>query len=143
MYTHRTKHAGFTLVEILVVFVIIGVITSVTIASIQASRNNADDRFIQEQLGVIRLDAEFSYKEHSKSYSDVCNDVQTDFNLIDSPDKTCIDGLDGYAVSIELSDGTFYCTDSSRTRGMANLSTSTIASSGDCLSTNTTDCICG
>lgn len=101
--------SGFTLVELLVVIAIVTMLFVAGFIAIEDSRDRADDRNIQQQFGVIRLEAELSYKTTNRFYWAVCADVSDILSQLG--DVRCINGRDGYAVSALMSDGQYYCID--------------------------------
>lgn len=60
MNTRNTRR-GFTLVELLVVITIIGILSSVVLASLNTARSKGSDAAIQSDLNAIRTQAELYY----------------------------------------------------------------------------------
>lgn len=57
------KHKGFTLIELLVVIAIIGLLASVVLLSLNASRTKAKDTAIRQNMLELRKIAELDYSE--------------------------------------------------------------------------------
>lgn len=139
----KTTRRGFTLIELLVVLGILSMLLTVAIAASLASRENADDRFIKGQFGLIRLEAEQSYRDQVRRFNLVCADAGELIAEMNSPDIACVDGNDGYALQVQLSTGEYYCMD---TKGQPNVyAGNTIDDSANCnvLAAPTDDCTCG
>jgi len=138
--SHKTD--GYTLIEVMVAVAIIVLLLSVSFVSFQSARERSDDNFIKEQLGVMRIVAEQSYRQN-RSTSVACTDIATTSNnyvatLPSSANFVCLDGPRGYAFDATLSDGTHYCVDNvGRTHESA---TRNIADTGNC--SGGTDCDC-
>ena len=64
---------GFTLVELLVVVVIIGLLASIILVNLNISRNRAKNNVIRENLYSLKLAAELEYDDND-SYAGVCYD---------------------------------------------------------------------
>ena len=71
---HQNLNSGFTLIEILVVIGIIALVIAIATASFSSTRSRANDGKIQQELGLMRLEAERSYKTNKNS-TNVCNDT--------------------------------------------------------------------
>ncbi len=66
--------AGFTLIELLVVVAIIGVLSSVVLASLNSARGKGNDAKVQAQLSSLRGAAEIYYSNQSpNSYTSMCS----------------------------------------------------------------------
>lgn len=107
----KNTAAGFTLIEVLVVISIIALIVAIAVASFTTTRSRADDGNIKQQFGLMRLEAENSYKLN-RAATNVCADtlplVQ---NLPSGTTFKCLDGPAGYAFEAILSTGQYYCVD--------------------------------
>lgn len=63
---------GFTLIELLVVISIIGILSSVVLASLNTARGKGADAAAKSNLNNIRAQAELVYDDNSSSYASVC-----------------------------------------------------------------------
>lgn len=66
------RNRGFTLIELLVVIAIIGILASIVLVALGASRNNSKDANIRANLSGIRIAAEFLYS-NTGSYDTLCD----------------------------------------------------------------------
>lgn len=134
-----TNKFGFTLIEILVVVSIIALIVAIAFASFDSTRSRADDGKIKQGLGLMRLEAEKSYKLQ-RSASNVCNDINS--LVADLPGGTafkCVDGSQGYAFEAVLSTGEYYCVDFFG-RERTNSNTAIAAAGANCTGGGDCDC---
>ena len=65
---------GFTLIELLIVIAIIGILSSVVLASLNKAREKGANATIKANLQGIRPQAEIVYGSHNQTYTEVCND---------------------------------------------------------------------
>ncbi|MDO8408317.1 MAG: type II secretion system protein [bacterium] len=65
---HTTR--GFTLIELLVVVAIIGLLSSIVLASLRTARANARDSAIKEEVGQLRILMELNRSDYG-SYSNL------------------------------------------------------------------------
>lgn len=132
-------YSGFTLIEVLVVISIIALMITIAFASFNATRSRADDGKIKQELGLMRLEAERSYKlQHATT--NVCND--TAFLVADLPAGTtfkCVDGSEGYAFEAMLSTGEHYCVDFFG-RERTNSNTAIASAGANCTGGGDCDC---
>jgi len=69
--------SGFTLIELLIVIAIIGILSSVILASLNTARAKGGDSAIKEDLDNIRDQAEIVYDgANPNSYAAVCADTK-------------------------------------------------------------------
>lgn len=69
------KNFGFTLIELLVTISIIGLLTSIILASITTARKNAQDAKIKDQMVQIRTAAALYYDNQSPNTYGVINPI--------------------------------------------------------------------
>lgn len=110
------RKKGFTLIELLVVVAIIGLLSSVVLASLNASRERGKDAAIQSSLFNLRSSAALQYSD-TNSYDSVCASGES-FGIYDSATAlsggsyTCYDSATSWASSIELnSEDGHFCVD--------------------------------
>ena len=84
---------------------------TIAFASFNTTRSRADDGKIKQELGLMRLEAEKSYKV-KRTATSVCADTsQFISNLPSGTAFTCKNGAGGYAFEAVLSTGEYYCVD--------------------------------
>lgn len=140
-YNKKPPTTGFTLIEVVVAVGIITVLAAITLAAVSSSREQADDRAIRQQLGVMRLEAERVFRDN-RSPDQVCVGISNAGLDADLPDGTvfkCVDGPSGYALEAELSTGEFYCTDAFG-RTHTNSATAVIDAGDSCDPSEDCDC---
>ena len=145
----ETNQKGFTLIELLVVVAIIGILSSVVLASLNTARAKGSDAAVQAAMHNLQQQAENYFDSNSYSYnatgatSTTCTAASTVFN---DPSATaiiknimlnaaatssvvCYSTASNYAVSALLKgSGKNWCVDSNN-----NVTTSTV---------NTLDSLC-
>jgi prepilin-type N-terminal cleavage/methylation domain-containing protein len=129
----KRLQSGFTLIELLVVVAIIGILSSIVLAALGSARDRARDTAAQATISQVRaqaeLDGDFDTVCSGSDSADLIADALDQGGLA-ATDRTCIDGLNSYAVSIDLdSDGgdDDFCVDSS---GFAGVGTATAITGG-------------
>lgn len=120
----KNREKGFTLIELLVVVAIIGVLSSVVLASLNSARGKGNDAKVQAQLSSLRGSAEIFYANQSpNSYTNMCTAAAADPSGLDQyldlgnypagVTKTCGSSATAYMVSISLPFvGGAWCVDS-------------------------------
>lgn len=125
MRTQFTK--GFTLIELLVVVAIIGILSSVVVASLSDARGKGNISAIKQNLTGIRTQAEIVYSGVF-SFASVCANTIVDAavdeadSLNGSGSVTCVNSADAWAVAADLPGGGAFCVDSAGTGRVANIS---------------------
>ncbi len=145
MIVISSNQRAFTLIELLIVLAIITLLVIGILVAGGASRNSAEDRSTAGQFGLIRLEAEKSYRENQRLFDTVCADTAGLRSAIDTLSERCVDGPDGYAMEVMLKDGNYYCMDT--TGEPIQTTGTTIDSTGDCRAPTSplaqADCTCG
>jgi prepilin-type N-terminal cleavage/methylation domain-containing protein len=109
---------GFTLIELLVVVAIIGILSSVVIASLSDARGKGNAAAIKQNLTGIRTQAEIIYSG-AFTFVDVCDNPIVESaraqaqSLSGGGTATCNDGASGWAVAADLPGGGAFCVDAS------------------------------
>ena len=68
---------GFTLIELLVVIAIIGILSAIVLASLNSTRDKAEEIGVKANLNNVRLEAELFYDENN-SYVGLCDDPRVE-----------------------------------------------------------------
>ena len=117
------KHTGFTLVELLVVIVIIGLLSTIVIVSFGTVRTQAADTAIKANMSQMRLAAEMHYSNNA-NYMDA--DSRLDYaaalsaaNAAGATNYNANFSASAYCISFTLKGGTQWCIDSNGNIGGA------------------------
>lgn len=81
------KNTGFTLIELLVVIAIIGILASIVLSSLNASRDRGADAKVKAELANARTQAQNYYDSNGTYYSgstSVCMEATGVFNIVSS-----------------------------------------------------------
>ncbi|MHC4994587.1 MAG: prepilin-type N-terminal cleavage/methylation domain-containing protein [Planctomycetota bacterium] len=89
MVTRNERQHGFTLVEILIVVVILGILAAVVIPQFADASTSAKTSSLTTQLQTIRSQLELYQIEHNGNYPTIAQ-LQADFGVMTSP--TDVDG---------------------------------------------------
>ena len=114
---------GFTLLELLVVIAVIGILTSVVLASMSQSREKGADGGIKEEMANVRTQAEVYYHTHSNVYTGMCTSMGQNGvkPLLDKVSEyagtaaTCFESATKWAAAVQLKSQattTYFCVDS-------------------------------
>ena len=101
--------SGFTLIELLVVVAIIGILSSVVLASLNTARAKGADAATKANLSNARAGAELYYDSNSSTYTTVCtagtNNIAANITAATSSSgaaATCNNAADAWAASAVL-----------------------------------------
>ena len=83
----KNTQRGFTLIELLVVISIIGLLSSVVLASLSGARESARDARRQQDMRQFEIGAELYYQEHSHYPTE----IMCDSSIGASSDNACPD----------------------------------------------------
>lgn len=150
---------GFTLIELLVAIAIIGILTSIVLASLNVARGRGADAKVKAQIANARNAADLYFDSHG-SYNGFAGDVSSDCatadsmfqdtassmatyvdpNIYPSPttiDLRCSSTEDTYVISGALSQaGKFWCIDSTGFSGEVDAADHTTAHPDDATACN-------
>ena len=129
---HKIK--GFTLLELIVVFAIIGVLVSIVFVSLDVSKQEGIDAGVKKNLSNAAPQAEVFYINQTRTYEGVCTDATLGIlrhvqraaeatgataSINDNADMAtnvavCHDSVDGWAAGAPLKGGGAWCIDSTK-----------------------------
>jgi prepilin-type N-terminal cleavage/methylation domain-containing protein len=90
------KNAGFTLLELMIVVVIMGILSAVILAVLTDARKKGDDAAVQSNLHTVANEAGIFYSDNGNSYGEDFADscpIDTSGNDMFSKDKTIHDAI--------------------------------------------------
>lgn len=143
----RIRVAGFSLIELLVVIAIIGILTSITLPSLNLGRERAGDAAVKMNLGNVRAQAIIYYENNSYSYGPGSGTSCTTASSVFSDENvtrqiqaavtaagggavaTCANSTTKWTVSVPLREGGAWCVDSSGSARASTANTTTISCS--------------
>jgi prepilin-type N-terminal cleavage/methylation domain-containing protein len=112
-YTQRKSGAGFSLIEILIVVAVLGILASLILTAVSASRIKAYNNRIRTSVGQIRWLAEEVYDTQGASYENWTHDptIQQQLTiLLDDIDKNYGDSAGApYVTVLRESQNKEYC----------------------------------
>jgi len=144
MISHpKSGEKGFTLIELLVVVAIIGILSSVVLASLNSARGKGNDAKVKSQLSGLRASAEIyydtngSYGASSSCGTGMFNDSASGMSQLTSSSNypggttlVCNSAASAYAVQANLSTANqYWCVDS---LGKSKLTTSALGAATVC-----------
>jgi general secretion pathway protein G len=111
--TTRDSESGFTLVELLIVIVILGVLSSVVVFSVRGINNNSAQAACQSDVSTVNSALE-AYYAQNKSYptgtANVAITALVTANLIKSDPTAAGGSLNGKTLTYDATKGTFTTT---------------------------------
>jgi prepilin-type N-terminal cleavage/methylation domain-containing protein len=116
--------SGFSLVELLMVIAIIGILATVTYASLSGAREKTKDKSIGAHMQSLLVEANL-YRSQNNSYTGFCVDTSTQTDELlakitsEAPSApNCQDNVSTFGVIVELHSGDYYCIDSTKAFGI-------------------------
>ena len=120
---------GFTLIELLIVIAIIGILSSIVVASLNSARIKGSDAAAKADMHGLRAQADVFYDNSGQLYTGVCSDTHivqaiahaaTTENIVwastadNSATATCTDAADTWMAYVQLGKGAgdYWCVDS-------------------------------
>jgi len=93
---------GFTLIELLVVISIIGMLSSITLSSLQSARGKANDAKVKETFHQMKVQAAVLYEQYENNGSGMCGSTIMTKLYIPLTNGTCLGDSGGWAIYGEL-----------------------------------------
>lgn len=124
---HKNER-GFTLIELLVVISIIGMLSTVVMASLGALRRQAKDSSAMQSMGSMRNAANLAITQNGNFPTNLCSSVfsnliagvqlQTSPNTVSCVQSPALPATPlRWAASVRLNNGTNFCVDSTNYSG--------------------------
>ena len=122
----------------MVVIAIIGILSSVVLASLNSARSKGSNAAIKSEMSQLRAQAEIYYNDNTNSYASLCADAKF-LGLLNTATSTagangaCFATANAWAASspLKVAEGTngHFCVGSA---GVSKATTSAVASATDC-----------
>ena len=130
----RNEESGFTLVELLVVMLILGILAAIAIPAFFSQRDKgydsdakADARTVQTALETYAIDNDGAYTAADQT---ALADIEGTINDIDAADLTLAVTADTYSVTVDSKSGNAFTVARANTGSISN--TCTTAGDGGC-----------
>ncbi|NVN97369.1 RDD family protein [Candidatus Nomurabacteria bacterium] len=138
------------IVAILFTISVVGILSSIVLASLNSARAKGQDAVIKSSLANIKAQAEIYWDSNSTNgnngnYFGLCNDtsvyqIKASITKTKEVDIVCNDNVEGYAISAPLSSGGYWCVDNLETgKEIPNQITSQTSCSSSVASSTTSD----
>ncbi|MFZ2072111.1 MAG: prepilin-type N-terminal cleavage/methylation domain-containing protein [Minisyncoccia bacterium] len=123
------KNNGFTLIELLIVVIIIGLLASVVLASLNGANKKSKDTSAKESMKSMIVQAEILRGSSPTYPANLCTLSSGFESLIKSVNKqvpsanavVCNSSTTAWAADVKLNNGTFFCVDSVGFTGITQL----------------------
>lgn len=135
--TRAAHQKGFTFFEFLILVTVIGILSAVVLASLNAARNQSFDSSIKSNLATIKIQSTMVYDLGGASYAQVCSHASI-APLLKEVGATCTGAVSSWAVSAPrppMAVSPFWCADSTGRQCGTN-TTHTGTACGVCVSSN-------
>lgn len=99
---------------------IIGILSSVVLASLNSAREQGEDASAKANLSNLRAQAEIYYMDNNDSYSDFCDSSEVKKLLDENINYVCNDSYSEYSISAPLNKGDYFCVDNIDSKTIEN-----------------------